>query len=273
MPAPTHLPIRVLVKGASTTVYTSWMNGPRSDFAWPRVIEARLCAAGWANEVRTAATPAELTKAAFPTWPVEVLAWSPDVVILDYGRMECVHIFIPRWLERYANSLSIRPHPIRQAYRKRIVKPLWKWLAAVQGAVDKALPTTSTLWRVRRGERDIAGLIERIRTVASPLVLIPEIPPFGRVYQKWFPGANPRVEIMNETLKALVHRLDDPNVRFVPLAHIWAPVLAEGEDPCPDGGHFTPELHRRFGEGLAEVVLTWAPEQKHLLLPPDGPTR
>ena len=268
MPELTKLPLRVLVKGASTIIYTSWMSGPRSDFAWPRVLESEIRAGGWPVDLHAMAVPAELTKEAYATWPVEVLAWSPDVVVMDYGRMECVHILLPKWLERYAHSLSARPHPVRRAIRKGLIRPAWQRLARLQQVLDARLPTDSSLWRVRRGEREIEGLIQRIRTVASPLVLVTELPPFGRIYQEWFPGANPRVEIMNESLRAMVRRFDSPDVRFVPLAHVWEPLLAEGEDPCPDGGHFTPEMHRAVGEAIAEVVLEWAEKQPHLLVEP-----
>src|SRR3712207_1034599 len=123
MPDQTRIPLRVLVKGASTIIYTSWMSGPRSDFAWPRVVESELVAAGWPVDLHTMAVPAELTKEAYPSWPTEVLAWSPDVVIMDYGRMETVHLFLPKWLERHAHSLQARPHPLRQLYRKRVIRP------------------------------------------------------------------------------------------------------------------------------------------------------
>jgi hypothetical protein len=268
MTPPLRLPVRILVKGASTTVYTSWMSGPRSDFAWPRVIEEALVAADWPNEVRCSAVPAVLTKASFKTWPEEVLAWSPDILVLDYGRMETVHLFLPRWLERYANSLAVRPHPIRKAYRARVTKPLWKYLVAAQRMVDGAMPTSTSLsqWRIRRGLRDIAGIIARMRTVASPLMLIPEIPPFGKPYQKHFPGANPRVDLVNQWLRDLVRELDDPNIVFVPMAHLWEQILATGEDPGPDVGHFTPEMHRGFGEELGRVALEWTEKQPHLLV-------
>ena len=266
MPELTKLPLRVLVKGASTIIYTSWMSGPRSDFAWPRVVDAEIRAGGWPLELHTMAVPAELTKEAYPHWPVEVLAWSPDVVIMDYGRMECVHLLLPKWLERYAHSLQARPHPLRQAVRTRAIRPLWKALAHVQQVIDARLPTSSTLWRVRRGEREIEGLVQRIRTVASPLVLLLEAPPFGKTYQEWFPGANARVEVMNEAVEEIARRCDSPDVRYVPLGHLWAPLLAEGQDPCPDGGHFTPEMHRAVGEAVAEIVVEWADKQPHLLV-------
>lgn len=270
MTEPLRLPVRVLVKGASTTVYTSWMGGPRSDFAWPRVIEAELLAARQPAEVRCVAVPAELTKAAYRTWPSEVLAWSPDVVILEYGRMECIHLFLPRALERFAHSLAKRPHPGRQALRQHLVRPMWKALAHAQKAADQSLPLESRLsmWRVRRGIRDIEGIIGRIRSVASPLVLILEAAPFGSIYDGWYPKANPRVEIMNGLMQDLVRKLDEPDVRFVPLNHLWADLVAEGKDVCPDGGHFSPELHRAVGEELGRIVLEWTEKQPHLLVEP-----
>jgi hypothetical protein len=159
---------------------------------------------------------------------------------------------------------------VRQAYRAKLLKPMWKYLVGAQQAADRSLPASSrwSQWRVRRGIKDIAGIIERMRTVASPLMLIPEIPPFGRPYQKWFPKANDRVDLMNDLLRDLVRELDDPNIRFVPMAHLWEPVIAAGGDACPDGGHFSPELHRAFGEELGRVVVEWAEAQPHLLVDP-----
>ena len=270
MAEPPKLTLRVLVKGASTTVYTSWMSGPRSDFAWPRVIEAEAVAAGWPVEVRCTATPAELTKAAWRRWPVDVLAWSPDVIVLDYPRMETVHLFVPRWFERHANSLYARPFPVQTVYRRKLIKPFYRALLRLQQEADRVLPATGTvsMWRLRRGMADLEALIARMRTVATPLILLPEIPPFGKVYEKWFPGANERVAVANEALVDLVRRLDHPDIRFVPLAQLWDPLLAEGGEPCPDGGHFTPELHRGFGQELARVILGWAEDQEHLLVEP-----
>ena len=52
---PLPLPLRVLVKGASTAHTVSWMGGPRRDFAYARATEAALYAAGTPAEVRSTA--------------------------------------------------------------------------------------------------------------------------------------------------------------------------------------------------------------------------
>ncbi len=261
---PPRLPLRVLVKGASTVVYTSWLGGPRSDFAWPRVVEEQLHAAGFPAEVRCTAQPAELTKSAIRTWQEEVLAWSPDVIILNYGQMECVHLFLPRWFERHANSVKGRPLPGRMFYRKRILRPTWMALASLQRHLDERMPLILVEGRRRRVAADLQRYIERVRTVASPLVLIPDIIGPGKPYQKWFPGEAERGELMNETLRDLVARIDEPDVRMFPSVATVEPLLAEDEDAYPDGGHFTPRLHRATGEAVAEVIIEWAEAQPHL---------
>ena len=35
-------------------------------------------------------------------------------------------------------------------------------------------------------------------------------------------------------------------------------------EPAPDGGHYTPEVHREIGRALAPVILDWASQQAHL---------
>jgi hypothetical protein len=114
---------------------------------------------------------------------------------------------------------------------------------------------------------DLQRLVEQARTVASPLILIPNILPAGRVYTKWFPGIDPRIEVMNATIADMVRRLDQPDVRVFRVDEVVAPMLGEGEEAQPDGGHYTPEIHQAVGRAIAEVVLTWAADQPHLDLP------
>jgi hypothetical protein len=264
MTEPNRLPLRVLVKGASTVVYTSWMSGPRSDMAWPRVVEEQLYAAGYPAEVRCTAMPAERTRQAIRTWQEEVLAWSPDVIWLNYGQMECVHLFLPRWFERHANSVKGRPMKGRMFYRKRILRPVWTTLASLQRAIDARVPPNMLSYKRRRVYADLQRYIERVRTVASPLVLIPDIIPPGKPYQKWFPGEAARCEAMTETLRQLVADLDEPDIRMFESQAVINPLLAPGEDAHPDGGHLTPPLHRAMGEAVADVIIEWASHQTHL---------
>jgi len=269
MSGPLPLPLRVLVKGASTVHTVSYMGGPRSDFAYPRATEAELYAAGVPAEVRCTAMASHRTKEAFETWEQETFSWSPDVVVLTYGYMEIIHLFLPQPLERHANSLAARPGPIRTPYRKAVHK-VWKLLARLQQRLDRRLPTLFMRRRLRAAS-DMFQLVERIQMIGSPLVLIMELTPPGPPFRKWFPGLAERMEATNEVLRDVVRRTDLPNVRFFPTNTVLAPLMAAGE-VVPDGGHYTPEAHRAIAAALAEEILEWA-EQEQLIGTEQPPAR
>lgn len=264
MAEPLPIPLRVLVKGASTVVWTSWMGGPRSDLAYPRVIENELLAAGRPAEVRVTALGSARTKDALKEWEREVVPWSPDVIVLHYGHFETIHLLLPAWLESYANKFSRRPGPVREVYQTA-VKKTWKSLAKAQQFADQRVDQTIMAHRPRRVAADLESLLKRVRNVGSPLVIIPDLLPPGPPYQKWFPGMGARVEVMNATLDDLVARLDNPDIRRFSVTKVVSNLDLEGE-PAPDGGHYTPAVHRAVGRELAQVILDWSEDQPHLKL-------
>lgn len=265
MPDPLPLPIRVLVKGASTVGWSSPMNGPRTDFTFPRVIEEQLLKAGRPIEIRTHSVPSERTKSTLLHWEDEVIGFSPDVVILVYGHYETVHFFLPWWLERHANSLKKRSRPVRNAYRTYVLRPVWMFLAKLQAKADIALDPTVRRSRPRRVAADLEALIEHIQELHSPLVFLFELLPPAKRYQSWFPGMAARIEVMNQAISGLVTRLDNPNVRYKKIK----PIVDEhaGGDlnvATPDGFHYSPAIHRVIGTELADEILRWADTQDHL---------
>ena len=46
----------------------------------------------------------------------DIVAWSPDIVILAVGHYESLHAYLPRWLERGANTVNRRPGLFRDFY-------------------------------------------------------------------------------------------------------------------------------------------------------------
>lgn len=259
------LPVRVLVKGASTVNWVSWMGGPRTDFILPRVIEDRLLGDGRPCVVQTYSVASEPTHGVLATWEREVLGFSPDAVVLVYGHYETIHLLLPRWLERHANSLRGRPRALRLAYRRRVLRPTWMFLARVQAAVD-------VRWghrlRTRRHEKVVADLetyVRHVRTVGRPLVHLVELLPPHERYVSWFPGMPRRIATMNAALEDLVRRFDDPEVRFVRVADLVDSVA--GGDlavAIPDGFHYSPAMHRAVGERIAASIEEWADGQPHL---------
>ncbi|MET0449321.1 MAG: hypothetical protein ABW004_12985 [Aeromicrobium sp.] len=263
MPTSTPVPLRVLVKGASTVNWVSWMGGPRQDFIFPRVIEQELLAAGRDCHVQAVTRVSERTVSILGSWQDEVLGYSPDVIVLVYGHYETIHLFLPHWLEVHANSFRGRPRAYARAYRRLVLRPAWRILARVQAKVDTSVPPT-----VRRRDRTVAAdlreYIGHVQKVGSPLVLVLELLPPGTRYRSWFPGMTRRIEVMNRTLHDLVTGLGRDNVRYVRVGEIVDEHIGDLDTAVPDGFHYSPELHRHVGARLAREIDAWASTQTHL---------
>lgn len=267
MPTPLPLPVRVLVKGPSTVNWTSWMSGPRSDLTFSRAMERQLLADGRPCTVQTITLPRERTGPIVKTWQREVLGFSPDVIVLLYGQYETIHLFLPFWLEKHANSQAAQPRRIRMFYRKWLLDPVWMSLAKLQARIDTIVKPTIRRGRPRKVTADLERFISHVQQVASPLVFVFELlPPAGK-YQRWFPGMTARIEVMNRAIEDMVNRVDKPNVRYFSLSEL-VDKYCDGdlEVATPDGFHYTPELHRHIGTALAEQIEEWADTQPHLAL-------
>jgi hypothetical protein len=265
---PLELPIRVLIKGASTIVFIAEMGGPRSDFNFGRVVESEILRAGRPAEVRVSGVPSYLAKHSVRDWEQDVLGWSPDVVVVHHGHYESIHYVLPRWIERHANSTRGRPGGrIRTFYRRKVLRPLWVSLAKVQSRADRRFNSTLFARKLRRVGTDVEGFIRNVQTVGSPLVLVMEVVPPGRRWQSWMPGLTERTALMNDGLRSAVERIDRPNVRFVPTLQTLTAELEPGEEPTPDGGHYSARAHRVLGEILSREILQWADTQAHLQAP------
>jgi hypothetical protein len=265
MPDPLPIPIRVLVKGASTVGWLSEMSGPRTDFGFPRALEAALLQEGRPTELRTFSVPSERTKTAVRRWEREMIGFSPDVVVLVYGHYETIHLFLPWWLERHANSRTVPPRRWSALYRTHLLRPVWMFLARMQARADKKIDPTIRRGRPQRVVADLDKLISHTQELHSPLVFLFELLPPAERYQSWFPGMAARIEVMNAAIEELVKRLDRPNIRYFRVSEL-VQKYADGDMnvATPDGFHYTPHLHRMIGEHLAREVSEWADTQPHL---------
>ena len=268
MPEPLALPIRVLVKGASTVNWLSGMGGPRTDFTFPRVIESELLADGRPVQVQTISVASELTSTTLLRWEREVLGFSPDVIVLVYGHYETIHLFLPRWLERHANSLKVRPRRLGGLYRRLLLRPVWMFLARLQARLDTVLDPTIRSSRPRNVAADLQTLIGQVQKVASPLVIVFELLPPATRYRSWFPGMTKRIDVMNAAIAQMVERVGKPNVRYFRTSEMVTK-YADGDIDVatPDGFHYSPQLHREIGAELARIIAEWADTQPHLRQP------
>lgn len=255
MSAPLPHPIRVVVKGSSLVVMTPDWNGARGEYTFPRWIQNGLLDRGRACEVVNRGLPGELTRSAFDGWESEVMADCPDAVVYGYAYYECIHALLPHWLERHVNSFGGRTGPVRTRYRGYLLRPVWKLLAQTQRIADQYVADRFFRRRTHRVIADYELLIDRTRTLApgSPLVFVLALFGPGGKAGSWFPGMQARIDAMNRALIAMVERIDDPGVRLVPVGAL-AGQLEPGEDPVPDGLHYSPRMRRIIGDWIAAEI-------------------
>lgn len=264
MTGPLPLPVRVLVKGASTVVWMSEHGGPRSDFTYPRAIEAELLAQGIPATVDARARGGAASTHLLKTWENDVMAWSPDVIVLHIGHYECIHFLIPRWLERHANDLRRRPTRWRRRYRRRIIRPVYSTATKLQQRLDARFGARFATRRTRRVVTHAEEYIRLAQRIGSPLILVLELPPSGSRYARYFPGFPARIAAMNQALSDMVERIGLPQVSWVPNP----PTFDDDPDVVtPDGIHLTPKAHRMLGEHLADLIGEWTTTQPHLAHP------
>jgi hypothetical protein len=264
-------PIRILVKGASSTVWVAPPGGSRRRQTFPWWLQAILDTAGMPAEVRNAGGEAQMITMALCNWDQEVQKWSPDVVILNYGMYECMPGILPRWTERLATGWHTHPGPVRRRVRRRIIPPVWKLLAEFQRRLDKALNPGPYRVKPKRILAELTRYVDQIKIVGSPLVLVMDPWTTSSRWSEWFPG----MDLRAARLRALVHdwlnNRGDPDVRLFPLADL---IFARDVDAAlPDGVHYSATLHRDIADELAAVILEWAGKQDHLQWPAVDLTR
>src|SRR3954454_3274709 len=255
MNAPLPHPVRVVIKGSSLVVMTPDWNGAPGEYTFPRWIQNGMLDRGRPCEVVNRGIAGELTHAAFRSWESEVVADSPDVVVYGYAYYECIHALLPHWLERHVNAFNTRSGSLRTRYRSYVLRPIWKALAQAQRILDAHIADRFFGRRTRRIVKDYELLISRTRTVApgSPLVFVLGLLGPGGKAAGWFPGMQARIDAMNLALDAMVGRLDDVGVRLVPVSDL-AKRLDDGEDPVPDGMHYSPRMRRILGDWIAHEI-------------------
>jgi hypothetical protein len=239
------------------------MSGPRTDLAFPRVMEQRLLAQGRPVDVFNGARNGWVTKELFGTWEEEVSTFSPDVIVMAPAHMETVHGLLPPWLERGANTVSRRPGRLRFLYYRRFLRGLARLVLLAQKRIDAPGRFQG---RVKRALRETDEYLKITQQVANPLILLLELHVPTKKKIDWFPGWPARRDLLNEGLASLADKYD--NVEFFNIIDLMEDFDANTpEDLWRDGIHFSPGFHRAIGEKLAVHVEKWAEGQPHLASP------
>ena len=262
----TGSPLRVLIMGESSTVHVAPATGPRSGMTYSRWLEALLPEAGVDVVVRNVGREGQRVRDAVCQWTTTEHLWSPDVVILKLGTYDCLHTVLPHALERAMNGRHSHTGRPREAIRA-VARSAWRRAGRVQQRVDEH-PHAVLAHRARRAQRELVHLINLIRAVHHPLILVVSTGPLGDPWLGWFPGAATRMADLDAAIETWIRTDGDPDIRYIPANEAlgWSP--REGErlptEIAPDGAHYSAASHRVFAESLVRVIVPWASTQPHL---------
>ena len=244
-------PIRVVTLGSSVAVLVRPRPAGPDEVVYSRHLERELRARGHDAEVINEGRWFEMVDQTYSRWDAAVSAHAPDVVILNFGFVECQPPVLPypvhRWILDWKTPLGLVRGRVRRPLIDRSRQALGWW-------TPKA-----TAWMGQRGHKrspkrfgaEMTRLITSTRNEVQASVLVLGIsPPTGWVLE-FMPGIDERAAQYNRILERVVESRADPDVHFVSLE----PVIAKlGIDLTGDGIHFTAEAHRLLASVLADEV-------------------
>jgi lysophospholipase L1-like esterase len=248
--------LRVVVAGNSVSVLVR-PNPPGDDnLTYARHLERALRERGRAAEVRNEGRWFEMVDHCFARWESGIAASMPDVVVLNFGFVECQPAVLPHPVHRWVLAWNTGLGPVRA----RVEQPV---RVAARRALGWWIPRY-VAWLGERGHKrsparfaaEMRRFIRNTHTELGAAVLVLEItPPSGWVLG-YLPGIEGRVAAYNRILAEVVAEAGDPAVRLVPLHTV---VDALGDRTSGDGIHFTPAAHRMVGDLLADHTLAALP--------------
>jgi lysophospholipase L1-like esterase len=246
---------RVLVIGNSMTTIvpgrTSRLEGPYSE-----VLEVLLRDAGINAEVRNAGREYELINRGIHRYQEEERAWSPDVLVVNYGMAEAQAPAIPKGVHNHFMTWEKGLSRPASAYRRRVAPKIWPRLRRYQRWAMNRMGVH--FWRM--SPRRFAAELQRVIALARAdhrLVLVVDINPPGRRLLHNLPGIDQRQEILNGVLHDVVGKAatEDPDVKLIEASLLAGEM---GMDVAiPDGYHWSPPAQRRVAEMLAAEIVPW----------------
>lgn len=259
--------IRVLVRGSSTVSWISDVQPGRVSHAYPRALESALRQDGWSADVRVSAPLAASSLHILRDADADVFDWDPDVIVLNTGHMENLHLLVPIPWARHVFTRTARPGRWRRFYRRQLMWPVYRVVTRVQARLEPAIG--GRVFGRRRAA--VIAHVNRFITMATgnghPLIIVMGLVPPTQTLPE-FPGLAARIEIMNEEFRAVVERRDDADIVWFDPSDVLATDGPPIEVALGDGLHYNADAHAAVGRRLAEVVEKWAAQQAHLAASP-----
>jgi lysophospholipase L1-like esterase len=253
-PAPAAArPLRLTVLGSSVGYFVRPPRAGRHDGCFGEVATDLLAESGIAVELHNRSRWLAQVHEAYHRVEDDIVATSPDVVVLCFGWLECQPKVFPTALLRWLTTYRPRYHalfPVRRFVARKVAKVYVRVTPAIASRWA-GLPSRMS---ERRFARELERLVELCRKeTASLVVLLTVNPPTERI-EVVLPTVGERSGRYAEIVREVAAGGDD----LVRLLDSRALVLEHGQEAIlPDGIHFNAEGHRLVGALLAGEIRRW----------------
>lgn len=247
-------PLRIVIIANSVGYFVRPPGADRDEGPYAERLTALLADAGVPVAMTNRSRWFEEIDDAFNKIEDDVFAFAPDVVVLNFGWVECQPKLFPtatiEWLTTYRPNLNPATFRLRHTAVRLI------------GRMYKALtPWAATRWhlpsrmREQHFEAELERYIHTVRREVRSLVLVLNVnPPTARI-EEVLPGVGDRATRFSSIIERVVTDFDDRQVRLVDARSL---VLDKGsESVLPDGIHYNVDGHGFVAELLAEHVVAW----------------
>jgi len=241
------------VVGSSVGYFVRPPGTDRAEGSYPEVVADLLADDGIPAAVRNSCTWLGQVHQAFRQVEQQVVETMPDVLVVNFGWMECQPRVIPTAVLRVLTTHSA---PLNR-WRRARVQVSWQ-LSRVFRRLTRELAAhwrgTPSRMDPPRFERELSRLVDLARKELRALVLVLNVnPPTDRI-EHFLPTVNERTALFSDIIGAITASRDDA-VRLIDTRSM---VQELGADKVlPDGIHFNVEGHHRVAEMITREILDW----------------
>jgi hypothetical protein len=249
-------PLRLTVVGSSVGYFVRPPGADRTEGCYAEVATDMLCAGGIPTQVSNQSYWLGEVHDAFHHIEARVLATSPDVVVVNFGWMECQPKLFPtamlRWLTTYRPRLNPRTVP----YRRKAVRRLSRMYKRYTPIVARRWSGMPSRMPPQRFEQEMTRYIDVVRKELRSLVLVMNVNPTTDRIAEVLPTVHDRAKQYSDIVERVVARAGD-GVRLIDTRSLVEDLGCE--KLIPDGIHYSVEGHRLVADLVVAEIRAWLP--------------
>lgn len=245
-------PLRVHVLGSSASVLVEPQHGPRDGGTYGEQLAALLTARGTPTTTSHAGTWFGRICDTVPHYERDVRDHFPDVLVLNFGMVECQSDALPVWVVRHLTTWHRTSRAGTTLYREQLARRAWLVLRDYQRWASRYDAGWTHRLRPSRFVADLRRTIDLVRKDCGSLVLLLDIDPPGERVEHWLPGTAARAARYNDLLAQVADGYDD-SVRLVRAGA----QVTDRASQVPDGLHRSADGHAATAAVLADEITQW----------------